>query len=178
MGLSSFHLRSAAPADMAAITEIYGHHVLAGLASYEEVPPSKTEMITRHAAIIERGLPYVVAETEGVVAAYAYAGPFRSRSAYRYTVEDSVYVSERFARQGLGKTLVHELINRCTDKGFRQMVAVIGGGHPASIALHLACGFHEAGRLTDTGFKKGQWLDTVFMQRSLGVGSKAPPQNR
>lgn len=177
MGLSSFHLRAAAPADMAAITDIYGHHVLAGLASYEEVPPSMAEMTARHAAIIERGLPYVVAEAEGVIAAYAYAGPFRTRSAYRYTVEDSVYVNERFARQGLGKTLIQELINRCTDKGFRQMVAVIGGGHPASIALHVACGFQEVGRLTDTGFKKGQWLDTVFMQRSLGVGSKTPPHS-
>lgn len=178
MGLSSFHLREAAPADMAAITEIYGHHVLGGLASYEEAPPSKAEMTARHAAIIERGLPYIVAETEGVIAAYAYAGPFRTRSAYRYTVEDSVYVKEPFARQGLGKTLVHDLINRCTEKGFRQMVAVIGGGHPASIALHVACGFHEVGRLSDIGFKKGQWLDTVFMQRSLGAGSKTPPQDR
>ncbi len=178
MGLSSFHLREAAPADMAAITEIYGHHVLAGLASYEEVPPTKAEMTTRHAAIIERGLPYIVAETEGMIAAYAYAGPFRTRSAYRYTVEDSVYVNERFARQGLGKTLIEELIKRCTNKGFRQMVAVIGGGHPASIALHVACGFQETGRLTGIGFKKGQWLDTVFMQRSLGPGSKTPPQDR
>jgi len=176
MGLSSFNLRSAAPADMAAITEIYGHHVLTGLASYEEVPPPMAEMAARHAALVERGLPYIVAETEGMIAAYAYAGPFRTRSAYRYTVENSVYVDQRFTRQGLGKILVHELIRLCTDQGFRQMVAVIGGGHPASIALHVACGFQEVGRLTGIGFKKEQWLDTVFMQRSLGVGNKSLPQ--
>lgn len=187
MGSLAFSLRDAVPADMAAITAIYGHHVRIGVASYEEVEPSVTEITARYAATIERGLPYLVAqvtETEaeaeaegdtGIIAAYGYVSPFRTRSAYRYTIENSVYVDERFTRQGLGRALIQALIERCTGKGYRQMVAVIGGGHRPSIAVHEVCGFIEVGRLRDIGLKHGRWLDTVLMQRPLGEGSQSLP---
>ncbi|MBN9029276.1 MAG: GNAT family N-acetyltransferase [Rhizobiales bacterium 63-7] len=170
-----FRLRPATPADLDAITAIYAHAVVNGVASYEIEPPSRDEMAARFEAITGRGYPYLVAEEEGAVLGYAYAGPFRTRPAYRWLVEDSIYLGRHAQRRGIGKALLVALLARCTELGFRQMLAVIGGGHPASVALHAACGFSDAGRIAGAGFKQGRWLDTVLMQKSLGEGIETLP---
>ena len=171
-----FVIRTAAPGDIAAFTEIYRESVLNGVASYEIDPPSLDEMAARFTAITGKGYPYIVAVDEtGLVLGYAYASAFRTRPAYRWLVEDSVYLAPEARGKGIGKALLAELIRRCTDLGFRQMVAVIGGAHPASIAVHAAADFEQSGRLTATGFKHGRWLDTVFMQRVLGDGADTEP---
>lgn len=172
-------VREAREADMPGIQEIYGHHVRNGLASFEEAAPDLDELRRRRADLIERGLPYLVAELDGRLAGFAYAGPYRTRSAYRYTVEDSVYVDHRALRRGVGRALLGVLIERCTALGYRQMVAVIGdSGNDSSVGAHAAMGFREVGRLPAIGFKLGQWVDSVLMQRPLGPGATAPPERR
>lgn len=170
-------VRDAADADMPAIQAIYAHHVLHGLASFEEVPPGVDELRTRLATVRAAGLPYLVAEVDGAVAGYAYATLYRPRSAYRHTVEDSVYVAQGMAGRGIGAALLSALITRCEAGPWRQMMATIGqgDGNRGSIALHTRMGFTRIGALRSVGFKHGQWLDTVLMQRPLGVGDGALP---
>jgi L-amino acid N-acyltransferase YncA len=162
--------------DVAAITAIYGHHVLHGLASFEEVPPPTDEVGRRRAAILTQGLPYFVAERQGRVVGYCYAGPFRPRVGYRYTLEDSIYIDAAEVGRGIGRALLEPLLVRCTELGYRQMVAVIGGRETvASIRLHEALGFTHMGILTAVGFKFGRWVDSVLMQRALGPGDSTLP---
>ena len=169
-------IRASAEADVPAIQAIYAHHVLTGLASFEEVPPDPAEIARRRAEITGRGLPHLVAELEGRVAGYAYAGPYRARVAYRFTVEDSVYVAPEATGRGLGSLLLAALIRDCEAWGARQMVAVIGdSGNLGSIRLHARAGFREAGTLKSVGFKLGRWVDSVLMQRPLGPGDGTLP---
>jgi len=169
-------LRDAAPGDLPAIQAIYGHHVLHGLASFEEEPPDLAEMRRRHAEITTRGLPYLVAAECGKVLGYGYCAPYRARSAYRYTLEDSVYISDGHVGRGIGTALLGELIRRCEALGYRQLVAVIGdSANAASIAVHARLGFVRAGTLRSTGFKFGRWVDSILMQRPLGRGDGSPP---
>lgn len=171
-------VRPSAEADVAAIRDIYAHHVLHGFGSFEEVPPSVEEMAVRRLAILERGMPYLVAEADGRVLGYAYAGPYRPRPAYRHTVENSVYVAPEAVRHGVGRALLGTLLDICTAGPWRQMIAVIGDrGNTGSVALHAAFGFHEAGHLKAVGFKHGRWVDVVIMQRALGVGDHEGPQD-
>jgi phosphinothricin acetyltransferase len=166
--------------DLPAIQAIYAHHVLTGLGSFEEVPPPVEEMLRRRAAILADGLPYLVAEIDGRVAGYAYTGRFRPRSAYRYSVEDSIYVAPDAQRRGVGGALLAELVERCTKLGYRQMVAVIGdSANHGSVGLHAAWGFAEVARLPAIGFKFNRWVDSVMMQRPLGPGQTTlPPDAR
>lgn len=169
-------VRDAAEVDMAAIQAIYAQHVLQGLATFEEVPPSVDELTTRRATVLSLDLPYLVAAIDGRVVGYCYASAYRPRPAYRHTVEDSVYVAEGFAGRGIGTVLLATLIERCEAGPWRQMLAVIGNsGNAESIALHRRLGFEPAGTLKSVGFKLGQWVDTVLMQRALGLGDTAPP---
>ena len=162
--------------DIAKITAIYGYHVLHGLASFEEVPPDIDELASRRRDILARGLPYLVAERLGRVLGYCYAGPYRTRSAYRFAVEDSIYVDEAEVGRGLGRALLATLLDRCAELGYRQMVAVIGGSETwPSIRLHAALGFTRVGLLPAVGFKFGSWVDIVLMQRALGPGETVPP---
>ena len=162
-------VRLSTEADLPAIQAIYAHHVLTGLASFEELPPDLAEMARRRAELSARGLPHLVAEADGRVLGYAYAGPYRARIAYRFTVEDSVYVAPDATGRGLGRLLLARLIADCEALGARQMVAVIGdSGNAASIGLHRALGFEHTGTLRDVGSKFGRWVDTVLMQRPLG----------
>jgi L-amino acid N-acyltransferase YncA len=172
-------VRPAGNADFSAITAIYAHHVLNGLGSFEIDPPDEAEMRRRYAEVIERGLPYLVAERGGAIAGYAYAAPYRARPAYRFTVEDSVYVSHDHLGRGIGRALLDALVAECERAGCRQMIAVIGdSGNRASIALHQRCGFSDAGLLPATGFKAGRWVDVVLMQRALGEGGRSLPAGR
>jgi L-amino acid N-acyltransferase YncA len=165
-------IREAAPADFDAISRIYAHYVLHALATFEETPPSVDDMRARHASIVDARLPYVVAELDGEVAGYAYASAYRARSAYRHTLEDSVYVADGFGGRGIGLALLTALIERCERGPWRQMIAVIGNsGNAGSIALHARLGFEHVGVLRKVGFKHGQWVDTVLMQRSLSEPS-------
>lgn len=169
-------VRDAQPSDMAAVQAIYAHHVLHGIATFEEIPPSVEEMQSRRAAVLAAGLPYLVAEIGGQVLGYAYGTAYRPRPAYRHTVEDSVYVAEGQGGRGIGAALLTALIARCEAGRWRQMVAVIGNsGNAGSIALHRRLGFREVGTLTSVGFKLGRWVDTVLMQRALGPGDGMPP---
>ena len=169
-------VRDADEADMPAIRAIYAHHVLTGLASFEETPPSLEEMLARRRAVLEAGLPYLTAVRGGAVAGYAYATAYRARSAYRFTLEDSVYVAPGLGGQGIGGALLRELLLRCGQGPWRQMLAVIGdSANQASIALHRRMGFTHAGTLASVGFKLGRWVDTVLMQRALGPGAATPP---
>ena len=162
-------LRAAAEEDMAAVTAIYAHHVLTGHASFEEVPPDTPEMTARFRTFTEKGLPYIVAEKDGRVLGYAYAGPYRTRSAYRFTVENSVYVDKDAAGRGIGRALLAELIRLCEAGPWQQMIAIIGdSGNHASVGLHRTLGFRMVGTLEKVGFKHGRWVDTVLMQRSVG----------
>ena len=169
-------LRPAALEDLAAIQAIYGHHVRHGLGTFEEVPPSLQDIAQRHAAVCGKGLPWLVAEVEGEVKGYAYAGPFRPRAAYRYTVEDSVYVAPDAVGRGLGKALLAAVIGECEALGLRQMVAVIGdSGNAGSIGLHRACGFEFKTAVDAVGWKFGRWVDVVWMQRALNGGAASAP---
>jgi L-amino acid N-acyltransferase YncA len=176
-------VRAATPDDVAAIQAIYGFYVTRTAASFEEVPPTVDEMAARLSATLARGLPFLVAVEKGEVLGYTYAGPWRQRSAYRYTVEDSIYVAPFVARRGIGRTLMTALIDRCTELGYRQMIAVIGdSANQGSIALHRALGFGQEGVLRGVGLKFGRWVDVVIMHRTLGGddrplpdGGKAPP---
>jgi len=169
-------VRDALPADLPAIQSIYAHHVLHGLASFEEVPPDAAEIERRYREILARRLPYVVVESEGRVSGYAYAGPYRTRPAYRYTVEDSVYIAPDAVGHGFGRAVLSEVIRRATDCGYRQMIAIIGdSANQASIALHDKLGFRRAATLQAVGFKFGRWVDSVLMQRGLGAGDSCLP---
>ena len=169
-------VRDASVADMGAVCEIYAKHVLEGLASFEEIPPDAAEIAKRRESVLELGLPYIVAEDDGKIVGYAYASLYRTRSAYRHTLEDSVYVREGFAGRGIGLALLTELIERCSHGPWRQMVAVIGdSANHASIGLHRKLGFRDAGNLEAVGFKFGRWVDSALMQRALGKGSETLP---
>ncbi|WEX77307.1 GNAT family N-acetyltransferase [Sinorhizobium numidicum] len=169
-------LRDAVAADLPAITEIYRESVLNGVATYEIVPPSEAEMALRFSTITGSGYPYIVAmDDTAAVIGYAYASAFRTRAAYRFLVEDSIYLAPEARGKGAGKALLTELVKRCTALGFRQMVAVIGGAQSSSIAVHSALGFEQQGLMKATGFKHGRWLDTVIMQLPLGEGMATAP---
>lgn len=169
-------IRPSEDGDVAAITAIYGYHVLHGVASFEEEPPAIDEIAHRRAQITGRGLPYLVAERAGQIIGYCYASPYRMRSAYRFSVEDSIYIDHQEIGRGLGTALLSQLIERCAQLGCRQMVAVIGGSDQwPSIRLHRRLGFTEVGTLRAVGCKFGAWVDTVLMQRPLGDGSATLP---
>jgi phosphinothricin acetyltransferase len=168
-------VRDAAPGDAAALAAIYGHHVLNGVGTFEETPPTPEEMVRRQDAVRALGLPYLVAEAERVLG-FAYAAPFRPRAAYRFTAEDSVYVAPGQMGRGVGRALVGEVVARCEAMGLRQLVAVIGGSdNDASIGLHRALGFEVKGVMPALGFKQGRWVDVVQMQKSLNEGSAQLP---
>jgi L-amino acid N-acyltransferase YncA len=150
--------------------------VLHGLASFEEEPPSVDELARRYRDVAARGLPYLVAEYGAEVVGYGYCSPYRARSAYRYALEDSIYLREDMAGRGIGKRLLEELIRRCAGLGYRQIIAVIGdSANAASIGVHAACGFLRVGTLRSVGFKFGRWVDSVYMQRPLGPGDATTP---
>jgi len=169
-------IRPSRPEDLAAITAIYGHAVRTGTGSFEIEPPDQAEMARRRDDVLAKGLPYLVAETQAGVLGYAYATPFRPRPAYRFSVENSVYVHADARGQGLGSLLLAELIACCTDWGARQMLAVIGdSANAGSVALHRRAGFQPAGQFQNVGRKFDRWLDVVLMQRALGPGAALPP---
>lgn len=169
-------VRPSSEADIAAITRIYGHAVRHGTASFETDPPDEAEIARRRGAITGAGYPYLVAERGGEVVGYAYVSAYRPRLAYRYSVENSIYVAPGLGRGGVGRALLGALIASCEAAGYRLMVAVIGdSGNAASIGLHASMGFVDAGVLRNVGWKHGRWLDSVFMTRPLGTGAEAPP---
>ncbi len=169
-------LRPSQAADMPHIEAIYAHYVRTGLASFEEVPPSLAELTRRREEILRRGLPYLVAEVDGRLSGYAYASAYRTRSGYRNSLEDSIYVSPDAVGGGIGKTLLAELLRQAEALGYRQMVAIIGdSANHASIGLHRSMGFREVGVLRSIGYKLGRWVDSVLMQRALGAGDASPP---
>jgi L-amino acid N-acyltransferase YncA len=173
-------IRPVRPTDIAAITKIYAHAVRHGTASFELDPPDTNEMTQRLAALSAGGFPYLVAETKGGIESgilgYAYAGPYRARPAYRFTVEDSVYIAPDAQRQGLGRLLLERLIVESEARGYRQMIAVIGdSAQHASIALHAVLGFRTIGTFEAVGWKFDRWLDSVLMQRPLGQGAASEP---
>lgn len=169
-------VRPALLADIPAITRIYAHAVDHGTASFELTAPDEGEMTRRFNELTTGGFPYLVAVIDGTVVGYAYAGPYRARPAYRFTVENSVYVAHDSHRRGVGKALLEALIEASTEKGFRLMVAVIGDSNQAaSIGLHEAAGFKHAGVFENIGYKFDRWLDSVLMQRALGPGASKPP---
>ena len=175
--MSEIHLRPAKPADLAAITDIYRDAVLHGTATYEIDAPDQEEMSRRFLAITADGFPYIVAEIDGRVVGYAYASYFRTRPAYWWSVEDSIYIAPAAKGRGLGKLLLGQLIKDCTALGFRQFIAVIGDGHDASasVRLHTRAGFKHSGTIRASGFKHGRWLDTVLMQLDMNGGAETLP---
>lgn len=171
-------IRAATAADLDRITEIYADAVLHGTATYELEPPSRTEMMARFEALAAGGYPYLVAtDGDGLMLGYAYAGPFRPRPAYRFIVEDSVYVAPKAKGRGIGRLLMERLIEASRALGFRQIVAVIGDGHADSalVKLHEKLGFVHCGKLAGSGYKHGRWLDTVFMQLEMNGGASVAP---
>jgi L-amino acid N-acyltransferase YncA len=169
-------IRAATPKDLAQITAIYAHHVLHGTGSFEYDPPSEAEMTTRFNAIKAADLPYLVYVEGETIVGYAYAGQYRPRIGYKYSVEDSIYVKQGEGGKGIGKALLQELITICTAKGYRQMIAVIGDiKNSGSIHMHRACGFTLVGTLPSSGYKFGRWLDSIHMQRALGAGDCSHP---
>ena len=169
-------IRDATAADIPAIQAIYAHHVLHGLASFEEIPPGVEEMRVRYEAIVGSGKPYIVAELDGTVAGYGYASAYRARSAYRFTLENSVYIDEGRRGSGVGTALLQALVDRCRRGPWRQMLAVIGdSANAGSIAVHASLGFVRAGNLRSTGYKFGRWVDSVLMQLPLGAGDGTKP---
>lgn len=170
-------VRDAVPEDLDAITAIYARAVRNGTASYELEPPDRKEMQRRYGALVGAGYPYIVAQKHNVVCGFAYAGGFRPRPAYRFAVEDSVYIEPGMHGAGIGTLLLTELVTRVSVLGFRQIVAVIGDGptNTASIALHRKLGFEHSGTIRGTGYKHGRWLDTVIMQREINGGASGAP---
>ena len=168
-------VRDSVETDVAAIQAIYAHHVLHGTASFELTPPTLDEMRQRRADVVAKDLPYLVAEQNGVVVGYAYVTLYRPRPAYRFTVEDSVYVREGLAGQGIGSLLLAEIIKICTAKGYRQLMAVVGDASPPSVSLHERHGFTLAGTFKAVGYKFGAWRDTAMLQRALGDSDKTDP---
>jgi L-amino acid N-acyltransferase YncA len=174
--MSSLEIRPAAAADLPAITEIYEHAVRYGTATFELIPPDLAEMTRRFEVLMDGGFPYLVAALEGGVVGYAYAGAYRPRPAYRFTVENSVYLQPAIHRRGIGMQLLQRLIAESEQRGFRQMIAVIGdSANAGSIGVHTRCGFQMIGTHPAVGFKFSRWLDTVMMQRALGEGAKTLP---
>jgi len=174
--MSSAEIRPATAADLPAVTEIYEHAVLYGTATFELIPPDLGEMSRRFKALMDGGFPYLVAMRDGTVAGYAYAGPYRPRPAYRFTVENSVYLRPSIHRRGIGLHLMLRLIGECEARGYRQMIAVIGdSANAGSIGVHTKTGFRMIGTHPDVGLKFGRWLDTVMMQRPLGEGATTIP---
>ena len=175
------NIRNACKDDLPRITEIYGNSVLTSTASFETTPPDLGEMQQRFSALTEKAYPYIVAELDGQIAGYAYAGPYRSRSAYDWSVESTIYLDPQYQGHGIGKLLLLALLERCTEAGFRQIIGVIATDNKtpnlASIGVHKACGFEIAGNIKNVGRKHGIWLDTVIMQKALGEGSNTPPPN-
>jgi phosphinothricin acetyltransferase len=169
-------IRPASLQDLPAVQSIYAYHVLHGLASFEEEPPPLEEMQRRYRDVTRQGLPYLAAEDKGEILGYGYCTLYRTRSAYRYTLEDSIYVKEGHQGKGIGKGVLAELIARCEELNYRQMIAVIGdSANAGSIKLHASLGFVRAGMLRSSGFKFGRWVDSVYMQRPLGTGDGAKP---
>lgn len=169
-------IRAALPVDLERVREIYSHHVLHGTATFEIEPPTLDEMLRRHDSVTGRGLPWLVAESGAVIVGYGYAGPYHARAAYRFTVEDSIYLDPAWVRHGVGRALLTGLVAACERAGRRQMVAVIGdSANAGSIGVHRALGFAEVGVVRNVGFKFGRWIDTVIMQRALGAGASDRP---
>jgi L-amino acid N-acyltransferase YncA len=174
--MSDVEIRPAAVADLPFITEIYDHAVRFGTATFELIPPDLAEMTRRFGALMDGGFPYLVATLKGRVVGYAYAGAYRPRPAYRFTVENSVYLAPATHRRGIGLQLLQRLIAESTSRGYRQMIAVIGdSANAASIGVHARTGFQMIGTHPNVGFKFGRWLDTVMMQRALGDGAATLP---
>lgn len=174
--MSAPEIRPATAADLPSITEIYDHAVRHGTATFELIPPDLPEMTRRFAALADGGFPYLVASLDGHVVGYAYAGAYRPRPAYRFTVENSVYLQPSIYRRGIGLQLLQRLIAECEPRGYRQMIAVIGdSANAGSIGVHTRCGFRMIGTHPNVGFKFGRWLDTVMMQRALGDGATTVP---
>jgi L-amino acid N-acyltransferase YncA len=174
--MSDSDIRPAQASDLAAITRIYDHAVRHGTASFEIEPPDEREMARRYEALRAGGYPYLVAELNNEIMGYAYAGPHRARPAYRWSVEDSVYIAPASQRRGIGRALLERLIAEAEAGGFRQMIAVIGdSANAASIELHRTAGFRMVGTFDNVGFKFGRWLDSVLMQRTLGSGATTMP---
>ena len=169
-------VRASRDDDVAAIAAIYGHHVLHGVASFEEVPPPEEEMARRRSEIVARDFPYFVAERAGKIVGYSYAGPYRPRIGYRFSLEDSIYIDPGEVGRGIGRALLARVIERSSELGYRQMIAVIGGSETLpSIRLHAALGFAHIGLFPGVGFKFGRWIDSVYMQRALGPGDTTLP---
>jgi L-amino acid N-acyltransferase YncA len=176
--MPALEIRPTVEADLPAVTEIYEHAVLHGTATFELIPPDLAEMTRRYRALIDGFYPYFVATLDGEVAGYAYAGAYRPRPAYRFTVENSIYLRPAIQRRGIGMRLLHRLIEECDRRGYRQMIAVIGdSANAGSIGVHAACGFQMIGTHADVGLKFGRWLDTVMMQRALGAGATTVPKD-
>ena len=174
--MAALLVRPSSEGDAASIASIYAHHVLHGSGTFELEPPDAAEMARRRREVCRAGWPWLVAERDGRVAGYAYANPFRPRRAYRFCLEDSIYVAPQAQGHGIGRLLLAELLARCTALGARQMLAVIGDAdNTASIALHRSLGFAHAGVLEASGWKFDRWVDVVLMQRALGCGAAAPP---
>ncbi|TCH99530.1 N-acetyltransferase family protein [Roseococcus sp. SYP-B2431] len=169
-------VRHVTDADMEAVAAIYGHYVLHGTATFETDPPSPAEMTRRRDALAAQGYPYLVAEREGVVLGYAYVSAYRPRPAYWNTVENSIYLRHDAGGMGVGKQLLRTLVETCEDLGYRQIIAMIGdSANIASLRLHLSLGFEKLGTLRSVGYKHGRWIDTICLQRSIGLGDSAPP---
>ena len=174
--MTAIPIRPARPRDLAAITRIYDDAVRHGTASFEIEPPDERDMARRYEALRAGGYPYLVAELDGEIVGYAYAGPYRARAAYRWSVEDTIYVAQSSQRRGIGRALLERLIADAEAGGFRQMIAVIGdSANAASIELHRAAGFRMVGTFDNVGFKFSRWLDSVLMQRPLGAGAMEMP---
>jgi L-amino acid N-acyltransferase YncA len=174
--MSALEIRPATEADLPSITGIYEHAVRYGTATFELIPPDLAEMTRRFGALMDGGFPYFVAALDGRVVGYAYAGAYRPRPAYRFAVENSVYLEPSIHRRGIGLKLMQHLIAACEARGYRQMIAVIGdSANAGSIGVHGKCGFQMVGTHPNVGFKFGRWLDTVMMQRALGEGATTVP---
>ena len=172
------HIRPATFDDVPAITRIYAHAVTHGTASFELEAPTEADMRKRMETLLAGKFPYIVAEIDGALVGYAYAGPYRARPAYRFSVENSIYVAPEMHRRGIGRVLLKALIDASTERGFRLMIAVIGDSNQAgSIGVHKALGFQDAGVFKNVGYKFGRWLDTVHMQLPLGDGPNTPPKD-
>ena len=169
-------IRSSRDEDLPALTAIYGHHVLHSTGTFETEPPSVADMTARRADVLSKGLPYLVAEEDGRIAGFAYGNWFKPRPAYRYSVEDSIYLAPEQHRKGLGRALLTELLARCEAAGIRKMMAIIGdSANAGSVGVHLALGFTQVGIIESCGWKFGAWRDIVIMQKTLGAGDTLPP---
>jgi L-amino acid N-acyltransferase YncA len=174
--MSSAEIRPAIEADLPFVTKIYAHAVLHGTATFELTPPDLAEMTRRYRVLMDGAFPYLVAVLDGIVVGYAYAGAYRPRPAYRFTVENSIYLDPAIHRRGIGMKLMRRLIDDCETRGYRQMIAVIGdSANAGSIGMHRACGFQMIGTHPNVGLKFGRWLDTVMMQLALGEGATTIP---